>query len=273
MIISREPCPALRPFVKMLWAVDQPASPWCGVAQRERVLTAASTHIAVRLGNCPIRIFRDTDDPKGNALGYAVIGGPRQTFYVRDISQPISIVGAQIDPLAARAIFGMPSLELANRHTRLDDVWGSSVDRLRSQMIEAKSPGLRLRLLEEALLTHLRCARQIHPAVAHALHRLPTASNVRDVVKETGYSQRRFIALFREEIGLTPKVFCRLLRFQRFLSQLKAQPAAMWADLAYDAGYSDQAHFNREFREFTGVTPGEYRFFSNQPHGHAPVLQ
>src|SRR5262249_40887669 len=118
-----------------------------------------------------------------------------------------------------------------------------------------------------------RIVRPVHPAVVHALHRLSAANNVRDVVRETGYSQRRFIALFREESGLTPKVFCRLLRFQRVLSQFKAHPAPTWSQLAYDAGYSDQAHLNREFREFAGVTPGEYRSFSSQSATHTPVLR
>jgi AraC-like DNA-binding protein len=140
-------------------------------------------------------------------------------------------------------------------------------------MSEAKTLELRLRRLEEALLTHLRIVRPVHPAVAHALHRLSTANNVRDVVKETGYSQRRFIALFREEAGLTPKVFCRLLRFQSMLTQFKACPTTTWSQLAYDAGYSDQAHLNREFREFSGVTPGAYRSFSSYSPAHIPVLR
>jgi AraC-like DNA-binding protein len=257
----------------MLWAVDQPASPWSDIARRERVLPGGGIHIALRLGDCPIQIFDDIDDPRGQTFGYAVIGGPRSAFYIRDISRPISTVGAQIDSVAARFVFGMPARELADRHARLDDIWGSSVDSLRQQMTEVKSLELRLRILEEALLTHLRGVRPLHPAVVHALRRLSTASNVRDVVKETGYSQRRFIAVFREELGLTPKVFCRLLRFQKVLSQFKAYPTATWSQVAHDAGYSDQAHFNREFREFTGVTPGEYRSFSSQPPTHIPVLR
>jgi AraC-like DNA-binding protein len=273
MFLRREPSAALRPFVKMLWALDQAGSPWSDVARKERVLPGGGTHIAVRLCDSPIRIFDDIGDPHGQTLGYAVIGGPRQTFYVRDRSRPISTVGAYIAPLAPRCIFGIPARELADCHTRLDDLWGPSVDTLRAQMIEAKSLELRLDLFEKALLAHLRIARHAHPAVTHALHRLPTARNVRDVVRETGYSQRRFIALFREELGLTPKVFSRLLRFQRILSQFIAHPASTWSDLAYDAGYSDQAHFNREFREFTGVTPGEYRVLSNQSLSHIPVLQ
>jgi AraC-like DNA-binding protein len=230
-------------------------------------------HIAIRLCDPSICVFDGIDDPDGQTLGYAVIGGPRSKFYVRDIARPTITIGAQLDPLAARFVFGMPAGELSDCHTRLDDVWGPSVDSLRSQIIEARSLELRLQVLEEALLTRLRDARRVHPAVAHALHRLSSAGKVRDVVRETGYSQRRFIALFREEVGLTPKVFCRVLRFQEILRQFRTHPTATWSELAYEAGYSDQAHFNREFREFTGVTPGAYRLFSEQSLSHIPVLQ
>jgi hypothetical protein len=132
-------------------------------------------HIAVRLCDPSIRIFDDIDDTDGQALGYAVIGGPRATFYVRDISRPIITIGAQIDPLAARFVFGMPAAELSDRHTRLDDVWRLSVDSLRAQIIEAKSLELRLHALEQARLTQLRNARRVHPAIAHALDRLSPA--------------------------------------------------------------------------------------------------
>jgi AraC-like DNA-binding protein len=257
----------------MLWAVDQPASPLSEAAGRERVLPGPGMHIAIRLGDRPIRIFGRIDDSQGQTLGYAVIGGPRAAFYVRDVSQPIRTVGAQIDSVAARIVFGIPAGEFAGSHTPLEEVWGPSAGRLRSQMSETNSLAERIRLLEAALLAHMGDVKRVHPAVAHALKRLSGALTVRDVVRETGYSQRRFIALFREESGLTPKVFCRLLRFQRILSQSIAHPATTWSELAYDASYSDQAHFNREFREFTGVTPGEYRLLSSQSPSHIPVLR
>jgi AraC-like DNA-binding protein len=258
----------------MLWAVNRPVSAWSGVAERERMLPTGDMHIAIRLCDVPIRLFAGIDDSAGEALGQAVIGGPRCSFYVRNISQPISTVGAQIHAVTARFLFGMPACELAGRHTRLDDVWGPGADALRERLLEAKSLEQRLNLLERELVNRLRAVRRLHPAVAHALEVLPIGLNVHEVVKETGYSHRRFIALFREEMGLTPKLFSRLLRFQRIMQQFALDPSAAWSALAYDAGYSDQAHFTRDFREFAGVTPEVYRrFFSNPSAGHIPVLR
>jgi AraC-like DNA-binding protein len=272
MDLMREPCAALRPFVKMLWAISEPASLWAGIAERERVLPTGDIHIAIRLCDQPVRLFADTRDAAGQTLGHAVIGGPRAAFYVRDISMPVSTVGAQIQGVAARLLFGMPACEFAGRHTRLDDVWGLWAGVLREQLMATTSLKHRLDLLERALVSRLRTARRLHPAVAHALERLPNGRKVRDVVKETGYSHRRFIALFREETGLTPKVFCRVLRFRNILQRFALAPALSLSELAYEGGYSDQAHFNREFREFAGVTPETYRSFSGQFASHVPVL-
>ncbi len=88
---------------------------------------------------------------------------------------------------------------------------------------------------------------------------------------ETGYSHRRFIELFRRAIGLSPKLYCRVLRFQSALERLAGRATHSLADLALAAGYSDQAHFNREFREFTGMPPSEYREAAPERAYHVPV--
>jgi AraC-like DNA-binding protein len=92
-------------------------------------------------------------------------------------------------------------------------------------------------------------------------------SAVNDVVRASGYSHRGLVAIFRRAVGLTPKRYCRVLRFQRVLRRIAADREAAWADIALAAGYSDQPHFAREFREFTGVTPEAYRrAFSGATH-------
>jgi AraC-like DNA-binding protein len=88
-----------------------------------------------------------------------------------------------------------------------------------------------------------------------ALARFHSTSEVGAVVKESGYSHRGLLAMFRRAMGLTPKRYLRVLRMQRVLRRVGLAP---WADIALDAGFSDQAHFVREFRGITGVTPTEY---------------
>jgi AraC-like DNA-binding protein len=104
-----------------------------------------------------------------------------------------------------------------------------------------------------------------------ALERFQETSNIREVVAESGYSHRRFIGLFREAAGLTPKLYCRVRRFARALRFIRCDRRPDWADLALDCGYSDQAHFVRDFVEFSGMTPGEYRRVSPEMPHHCPA--
>jgi AraC-like DNA-binding protein len=107
--------------------------------------------------------------------------------------------------------------------------------------------------------------------VARALHQLATATSVHDVVRESGYSHRRFIELFVHAVGLTPKVYSRVRRFQRALLQARVPASESWAGVAAAAGYSDQSHFNREFRECVGITPTQYRSIAPRFVHHVPV--
>ncbi len=262
MVLKRHPQPALRPFVKTLWVMDQTSQERPATADREHVLPSGHMHLVFRLSDHRIRLYRDVLDPSGHTFGCAVIGGPRAGFYVKDVSEPASSVGALLQPGAARALFGAPADELAGRHFPLDDLWGQSAAWARERLLEEQYPERRLDVIESLLVPRLPKVRGLHPAVALALQRFTETADVHEVVSETGFSHRRFIALFREAVGLTPKLYCRLRRFQRVLARVAAAQPASWVDLAMAAGYSDQSHFNREFLEFAGVTPGEYRRIS-----------
>jgi AraC-like DNA-binding protein len=271
MMLRRLPGPRLSPFVKLLWASDQAASPWSVAGGRERVLPTGGMHLVFRLSDHPLRLFNDINDPIGYRVGHTIVGGARASFYVREISQPVSSVGAQLRPGAAELLFGVPAGELAGRHTPLQDLWGPSAVEARERLSEAGGLQRKLDVFEALLAARLPTVRGLHPAVAQALERFTTTADVRQAVKESGYSHRRFIALFQRGLGLTPKLYCRVLRFQEALEQVAAHTAASLVEVALDVGYSDQAHFNREFREFAGVSPGEYRELAPAFPHHVPI--
>ena len=81
---------------------------------------------------------------------------------------------------------------------------------------------------------------------------------VREAAKYLGLSQRRFIQVFKAEVGITPKLFSRIQRFQQIRTFIQHYPSINWADLAIDLGYFDQSHFIREFLEFSGLSPTDY---------------
>lgn len=274
MLLHRPPPPALAPFVECLWYADGEGGPGEPRAPRERSLPTGSTTLVVRLSDHPIRIFAGLDDDTGRTFGQAVVGGARSAYYVRDTSRPIRSAGVYFRPGGASAFLGIPGDELAGRHTALADLWGRGAVAARERLLEAGSPAAALAALGELVLDRLPAGAALHPAVAHALARFDAsagAAPVGAVCRETGLSHRRLIELFRRAVGLTPKVYCRIRRFQVAVARAARDRTRGWAALAQECGFSDQAHLIREFRAFAGIPPGRYEPVSADSPNHVPV--
>lgn len=271
MLIARKPMAALSPFVSQVWASSEddeaPPSP------RERVLPTGAMHLAIRLAGPPLRVFRDASAGAPTELGHAVVGGARAVFYVREVSAAVAAVGAMLKPGAGSLFLGVPADLLAGLHTPLDALWGSAVARFRARLADVRSLEARLALFEALLTTWLPRVSPLHPAVAEALARFERGAGVGEAVARSGYSHRRFNTLFREAVGLPPKLFCRVRRFAGALAQADLPAGApRWAALALSAGYSDQPHFCRDFRAFTGLSPGAYGALRPRSPHHVPIV-
>ncbi len=227
-------------------------------------------HLVFRLGEDPVRLFERPEDTAGCSVGLAVVAGMREVSYLREGATMGRTVGVQLHPGVASLLFGAPADELAGRHWSLGDFWGGDADRVRERLLEVGSGAAQLDLLERLLAARLPRTRALHPAVALALERLGAAASVGEVVRESGRSHRAFISLFRHAMGVSPKIYCRVQRFQRVIRRLTAEPTAPWADVALDTGYSDQSHLAREFRQLAGLTPGKYRALAGRGH-HVPL--
>jgi AraC-like DNA-binding protein len=102
-------------------------------------------------------------------------------------------------------------------------------------------------------------------------NRAPSALGVLQVARDTGLSRRRFGALFRDEVGLTPKLYCRLCRFRQVVRRIALGAPIDWSGLALDGGYYDQPHMAHEFREFSGISPGAWRASERPFLNHAVI--
>lgn len=261
--------PALRACVESVWASES-ASP---VSMREHVLPTGNMHLAVRLRGGPVRLFADAADRVGTRIGDAVVAGARAGYYIKDVAMPSRSVGVQLRPGAAMALFGVSAAELHGGHVALDDLWGTSAAQLRDCLHAARDAQAQLDVLQSMLLARQREPRALHPSVAQALVQMEHGGVIGRVVDAVDLSHRHFIARFRDATGLTPKRYARVQRFRRLLRAFAAAPARAWIDLALDAGYSDQSHCSREFREFAGTTPQAWRRNAERGGLHLPLAE
>jgi AraC-like DNA-binding protein len=172
-------------------------------------------------------------------------------------------------PLGAYRLLGLPIEAISGQIVDLADVFGASGRRLGERLREAPAWHQRFALLDEALLRRLERGPRPSPEVARAWQRLVTtagAAPIGRIAAEVGWSHKQLITRFRQQIGLAPKTAARLVRFEGVLRRLDAPRSLDWGQVAADAGYADQAHLIREFRQFTGTTPTDFLARIPAPH-------
>jgi AraC-like DNA-binding protein len=252
----------------MLWAVESAAA---GPAFRERVLPTGRMHLVFRSSAHPLRILDGPQNRLGDTFAHAVVGGVRAGAYLREVLPDGASVGAELRAGACMALFGVPANVLAERHTPLEDLWGAEAMHACDHIFSARGAVDQLDAFAQILAARLPRVHGPHPAVAAALAGFRESQHVHAMVEASGYSHRHFIDVFERETGLTPKRFCRVQRFRQLLAHATTHPARSWTELALAHGYSDQPHFNREFRAFSGITPSEYRRAAPRYPHHVPL--
>lgn len=271
MLLERPPGRALLPWVSRVWAASEPSMGARG-QWRERMIPSGGFHLVLRLDDSRIRVFDDLDDARGSTFA-AVISGARSRFHVREATAGAYSVGMLIRPGAAGVILGVPAQELAERHTSLDDVWGGAARALRERLLDIRDAARQLELFERAVLARVAQRLAPHPAVAEALARFgseATGWEIGPVRRDTQLSHRRFVQLFRRQVGIGPKQLCRVLRLRRALEHAKR--GATWAEIAWNAGYYDQSHFVHDLKDIAGVSPTAWSSRATASAHHVPLV-
>jgi AraC-like DNA-binding protein len=168
-----------------------------------------------------------------------------------------SCLELRLTPLGAHRLLGVPMHELANRTIELGELLPRAVE-LTARLREAHSWAERFELVEAFLARRLAESAPPSPAIEWSWQRLRGTGgrvSIGTLASELGWSHRRLIARFREHIGLTPKTVARVFRFDRAVAALRSATPRGLADIAFECGYFDQAHLNRDFRALAGTTP------------------
>ncbi len=233
----------LSDFVEMMWLAEDYVQPHSS----ERLLPTGRMNLILSL------------DEHGRVGDLAA--GAHSRSAILDTSRPLSLLGVVFKPGGGFPFFGIPAGELQDSSVPLDALWGRDASVLSEQLLAAASSSAQFQIVESSLRSRLHRAPAPDAAIRYAIDSFkdPMRSpSVAAVVERIGLSPRRFIAAFRGEVGLTPKVFCRIARFRRVIEGLQRTADVDWATVALDCGYYDQAHFIHDFSEFAGVSPTTY---------------
>ena len=253
---SRVPFPPLGAFVECFWLLSNaPAQ------AKERIAASCTIHLAFNLHENETRLYDAAKPDRYKRFSGAIVSGAHSKPFVIDPRELVSVVGVVFRPGGAFPFLGTSAIELTDAHVDLETLWGNSAKDLRERLCEAESPAERFDLLEAALMAHLFRPLESHYAVRFALDAFRHADSsltIRDVARDAGLSQRRFTQVFAREVGMSPKLFCRVQRFRQALETVRHDAATNWAQVAVDCGYYDQSHLIHDFESFSTLSPAEY---------------
>lgn len=271
LYLTHIPRAPLSHFVNLLWLYE-------GYSQshaKERVLPTGEMQLVINLREDKSLIYDRANPDRCQTYNGSVFSGAHSEYLVIGTAALESVIGVHFRPGGGFPFLRMPAGELRDTTVSLDTLWGSAAIDLRDRLLEAPTHQARFRVLECALTAELMRKSDRHDAVRFALGYFlaaPQVATIADVTDQIGLSPKRFIQVFRDETGYTPKVFCRIRRFQQALDRMEGRKTVEWANVALDCGYFDQAHFIHDFRAFSGINPTTYLAQRTPHRNHVPLL-
>jgi AraC-like DNA-binding protein len=195
----------------------------------------------------------------------------------RETTHPVALIGVQshrrvqlamqgrvdefvilFQPGGLSGLFPVPPDLLTNQHFEGRAVLGHSIEALRCRLGEAQSFAERIRVADEYLLARIPPDSQSGVvAAAGRLHHHRGCLPISGLAQMAGLSLRQFERRFTAEVGMSPKLYARVVRFEAALENKKRSPALRWTDIAHDLGYHDQMHMVHDFRQLSGATPSD----------------
>ena len=242
------PSIAVSRFIKCYWVLEDDSS--TNVVQT--IVPDGRSELILNLGRPFQSQMSDQWHSQPDCFFVGQITGP---FLVRP-NGPARVIGVRFQPHGASQLLGLPMDELTDSVVALDDIskrLHSRFERLR----ELCSVSEQLTALDGVLLEHRERIKKHDALVAIAVGEFERAGGLVGVGRladRIGLSSRQFERRFRNAVGISPKLFCRMQRFQRIFQEME-NPQSNWVDAAVHCGYFDQAHLIKDFREFSGTTP------------------
>ncbi|MHC5209596.1 MAG: DUF6597 domain-containing transcriptional factor [Planctomycetota bacterium] len=243
------PPPPLQGFVRCFWILEHADEG----GSTERVLPDGCPELIVHYG---APMLRRTDDGRSEEQPAAIVSGQLRSAARLLPTGSIGMIGVRFEPWAAGPFLRESLHDLTDRIVPLDTLWGAYARELQERIAEAADDETRVAVLCERLAEGLLPPDATGRALAAALGWIAEsrgAITVEEIARRLDWSRRRLERRFADAVGLPPKSLCRIERFQHVVAELADDARPRLVDLAVDAGYADQAHLAREFRQLAGV--------------------
>jgi AraC-like DNA-binding protein len=251
--------PDLAPFVKCVWSLESDAP--IRDAPRERILPDSCVELVFHFAD-PFRSHFVNGESAVQPRSFVV--GQMRRFLEIEPEGRAGFVAVRFHARGAYLFFHRPLSEVAAGVVDAEDLWRDRAREWTERVALARDMAARVRLIEGALLALLGENGRTDAAVDRGLQLIEASGGqirVAELAAEIGVSCRHLTRQFQRAVGLSPKEFGRVSRFLRAVKLLGEGNHGSLMDVALACGFFDQAHFNHEFRELAGMSPGELATF------------
>ena len=255
-MVSRAPDPRLKPYViDYLGYREQAAGPM-------RRLQAPFAGIPMIVTFGPTIDIINGDRPAQRGAFRSFLAGLHDVHVFTEYEGEQRGIQINFTLLGAYRFLNITMSHIANRCLDLGDLLGPEMERFADALQDAEDWPARFDLMDRFLMERLGRGRPMSPDIAWAFKNLQASNGARSIgalSRDLSCSRKTLIQRFHAQIGLSPKAVANILRFAFAVDRIKAADEESWADLAIACGYYDQAHFNRDFRRYSGRTPREFQ--------------
>jgi len=257
-----DPCPELEPFVECFWLLAAPHNP-DEEPRNEIVLPDGKTELIVHFGD-PFRKLEKTEFVQQARV---LMSGQLTEHIVLKPTGEIGVVAARFKPAGAARFFALPYEDIVDQVIDLSAYDKPTATHLHDSIASISSNNDRLQFMQSFLISRLETESQEDLYARQACRYIMQSEGeytVAELVKLIGFSERQLERKFKKQVGISPKILSRIVRFQKILRMAQDAKHLTLVDAAVSCGYYDQSHFIRDFAKFSGDSPLKY-FASEHP--------
>ena len=240
----------------------------------DRFLPDGNTEIIINFHDAPQYIYDNQTLKEIQACHQVWASGVRTEFISIPSGKHAAMFVISFKKGMAYPFFPVPMHEMTDRVVDADLLWGNDFAFLRERLLEIKEITRKFETVERFLLKHFQGKLTLNPAVEYAVTQIirrPDQINLARLNQNIGFSQKHLIGMFKRQVGIAPKAYLKIIRFQKAISEIEARKDVNWTNIAQDCGFYDQAHFINDFKFFSGFTPEEYVRRRNDVLNYVPV--